>query len=300
MKVVLGTLNFSSLEPTTAAALIGTYASQGVSMKCIDTAAYYKNESFIAKYVDESWHIQTKADPWPDHDFSRAKEGGGLSPDNLKHQLKVSVASLPAIQTYLFHAWDSQWTSSKDLLKSSVRVIDEAYRTEKIRDHFGLSNMSPWQVDAIFEACEDLTVKPTVYQGMYNAACRTIETELIPCIREYGMSFQAYNPLAGGLLAGKNATTGARASWGLYQKMFYANPTLQPLSECMTAQQALHWLRFHSMLNEEDDAIVIGASTTAQLYDTMHSLLRHQSSNLSPHVQALIESSRTCPPDYFC
>lgn len=33
---------------------------------------------------------------------------------------------------------------------------------------------------------------------MYNAVTRQVETELFPCLREYGMAFYAYNPLAGG------------------------------------------------------------------------------------------------------
>lgn len=43
-------------------------------------------------------------------------------------------------------------------------------------------------------------VRPSVYQGVYNALHRTVENELFPCLRHYGMGFYAYNPLAGGYL----------------------------------------------------------------------------------------------------
>ena len=46
-------------------------------------------------------------------------------------------------------------------------------------------------------------VRPTVYQGMYNALTRDVEDELLPTLRRLRMSFYAYNPLAGGLLTGK-------------------------------------------------------------------------------------------------
>ena len=36
-----------------------------------------------------------------------------------------------------------------------------------------------------------------MYQGIYNAMHRTIEAELLPCLRHYGMGFYAYNPLGG-------------------------------------------------------------------------------------------------------
>jgi aflatoxin B1 aldehyde reductase len=42
-------------------------------------------------------------------------------------------------------------------------------------------------------------VLPTVYQGMYNAITRGVETELFPCLRKYKIRFYAYNPIAGGL-----------------------------------------------------------------------------------------------------
>jgi len=38
--------------------------------------------------------------------------------------------------------------------------------------------------------------------GMYNAITRDVERELMPCLRKLGMRFYAYNPLAGGMLAG--------------------------------------------------------------------------------------------------
>ncbi|XP_061251114.1 aflatoxin B1 aldehyde reductase member 2-like isoform X2 [Bos javanicus] len=39
--------------------------------------------------------------------------------------------------------------------------------------------------------------------GMYNATTRQVETELLPCLRHFGLRFYAYNPLAGGLLTGR-------------------------------------------------------------------------------------------------
>ncbi|XP_069435355.1 aflatoxin B1 aldehyde reductase member 2-like [Ovis canadensis] len=38
---------------------------------------------------------------------------------------------------------------------------------------------------------------------MYNATTRQVETELLPCLRRFGLRFYAYNPLAGGLLTGR-------------------------------------------------------------------------------------------------
>lgn len=44
-------------------------------------------------------------------------------------------------------------------------------------------------------------IRPTVYEGLYNAISRTAETGLLRALRELGIQFHAYNPLAGGAFA---------------------------------------------------------------------------------------------------
>eukprot|EP00494_Astrolonche_serrata_P006660 UN06684 len=39
---------------------------------------------------------------------------------------------------------------------------------------------------------------------MYNVLTRQVDAELFPALRRCGMSFYAYNPLAGGILSGKH------------------------------------------------------------------------------------------------
>ena len=41
---------------------------------------------------------------------------------------------------------------------------------------------------------------------MYNAITRSIEAELIPACRRYGLDIVVYNPVAGGLFSGKYKT----------------------------------------------------------------------------------------------
>lgn len=51
--------------------------------------------------------------------------------------------------------------------------------------------MIRWHLAALFSV---------VSQGMYNATTRQVETELLPCLRYFGMKFYAYNPLAGPII----------------------------------------------------------------------------------------------------
>ncbi|OCL07650.1 Aldo/keto reductase [Glonium stellatum] len=46
-------------------------------------------------------------------------------------------------------------------------------------------------------------VKPSIYQGQYNALFRSCEKDLFPLLREHNIKFYAYSPLAGGFLTGK-------------------------------------------------------------------------------------------------
>ena len=45
-------------------------------------------------------------------------------------------------------------------------------------------------------------IKPTVYQGCYNAITRSVEAEAAAAFRALGIRSYHYNPLAGGLLTG--------------------------------------------------------------------------------------------------
>ena len=69
-----------------------------------------------------------------------------------------------------------------------------------------MSNYAAWEVAEIVGICKaNQWVLPTVYQAMYNAVTRAIEEELVPCLRKNGIRLVVYNPLAGGLFAGRVA-----------------------------------------------------------------------------------------------
>ncbi|KAK9427160.1 Aldo/keto reductase [Lipomyces doorenjongii] len=85
-------------------------------------------------------------------------------------------------------------------LMSSLEV-DKLYK-EGYFDRFGISNYMSWEVAQICEICErNGWIKPSVYQGVYHALQRSIELELFPCLRHYGICLYAFQPLAGGFLS---------------------------------------------------------------------------------------------------
>ena len=81
-------------------------------------------------------------------------------------------------------------------------AMDSHHRAGHFR-RFGLSNYRADEVEQIVDICErNNYVKPTVYQGRYNAIIRGGEEELFPVLRRHGIGFFAYSPTAAGLFSG--------------------------------------------------------------------------------------------------
>lgn len=130
-----------------------------------------------------------------------------------------------------------------------------------------------------------MQVRPTIYQGMYNAITRSLEQELIPACKRYGLDVVIYNPLAGGLFSGKYKTSdipeeGRFSDKGghgeMYRKRYYKDSTfealkvIEPVVEkagLTMVEVALRWVVNHSALNVKDgnDGVIIGVSSIEQL-----------------------------------
>ncbi|EPQ58165.1 Aldo/keto reductase [Gloeophyllum trabeum ATCC 11539] len=193
-------------------------------------------------------------------------------------------------------------TSLKALNKSKVRVLylhapdrstpfeDTCREVNKLHQEglfeiFGLSNYASWEVAEIVGICRaNGWVQPKIYQAMYNAITRAMESELVPCCRKYGIRIVIYNPLAGGFFAGKVPNPSADAPKGgrfdpnskmgeMYRKRYFkegyfkALDILKPVAEkhdLRLTEIALRWCQHHSALTPED-GIILGASSAEQL-----------------------------------
>src|SRR5436190_9969135 len=81
----------------------------------------------------------------------------------------------------------------------------------------------------------------TITQPMYNLLARGIEQEYLPMTREFGISTVVYNPLAGGLLTGKQKRDAplrgtrfdpAKGSMGqMYQGRYWHEPYFDAVEE---------------------------------------------------------------------
>lgn len=173
-----------------------------------------------------------------------------------------------------------------------MKAVNDLYQEGHFKK-LGISNYMAWEVAQICEMCRaNDWIQPTVYQGVYNALHRTIEPELMPCLRHYGLAFYNYNPLAGGYLtsryhredADKDIEGGSRFDPNKWQGKMYrgrywrneyfdALDLLRPVAKkhgLTEAECALRWMTHHSMLKRENgDAIIIGASSVKHMEENM-------------------------------
>ncbi len=289
---VLGTMTFGwaysseKCEDDAARAMLERFALSGFHE--VDTALAYaggETEKILGRALrattSNSFRVATKANPWPGGKMTSSAGLGGLDPREFRAQVRQSLASLGEgvdVHVLYLHAPDAG-TRLVDVLREA-----EAMRVEGAFEELGLSNFSAWEVVKAHEICTERGwKKPTIYQGMYNALTRNVEPELIPALKATNMRFVAYNPLCGGLLTGKYASTrdvkdvsGGRFDGNdMYTSRFwldvYHDAVADIASACRAhdiapADASLRWLYNHSMLDgSKGDGVIIGASSLAQL-----------------------------------
>lgn len=150
---------------------------------------------------------------------------------------------------------------------------------------FGLSNFSAEQVQQVYDIAKEKGYPlPEVYQGNYNPVARHSEDKLFPTLRKLGIHFYAYSPLAGGFLTKTAADLDAgagrfneKAIGGLYSQL-YDKPSLREalvewnkIAEkegVSKAELAYRWVAYHSALESDEDGVIFGASSLAQVDQT--------------------------------
>ena len=218
-------------------------------------------------------------------DFKVSTKAPGFSPGSLaKHKILSNCAlSLRALQTdkidiYYFHGPDKQTP-----LEDQCDAIAQLHAEGKFA-RFGICNLSPTDVRTIHTYCSTKGyVLPSVYQGGYNPLHRRTEAELFPLLRELGMSFYAFSPLAGGLFAKplqqiRHPAPGSRYdAMKVFNDIYVSEAAVKGITELATVcaeqgisvlEATLRWTMHHSALGKED-AVILGASTVGQIEESL-------------------------------
>ncbi|KAJ9632167.1 hypothetical protein H2203_000570 [Taxawa tesnikishii (nom. ined.)] len=292
-RVILGTMTFGPDESTGARVTsldeynrcLDYFQSQGYNE--IDTARVYvggKQEAFTreAHWKERGLAVATK---WYPH------QPGAHNADVLSENFNKSLQELGAdcVDIFYLHAPDRSIPFAVPL-----EALDKLHKQGKFVQ-LGLSNFTAFEVAEIVMTCKyNGWVRPSIYQGMYNAITRSIEAELIPACRRYGLDIVVYNPVAGGIFSGKYKTADVPAegrysdSVGrmgeMYRKRYFKDATFEALRiiepvvqkhNLTLLETAFRWVMHHSQLNIKDggrDGVIIGVSSFQQLEQNLKDL----------------------------
>jgi len=143
--------------------------------------------------------------------------------------------------------------------------------------YVGSSNFAGWHVA---QACETARARSFLglvsEQSLYNLTARTVELEVLPACRAYGVGVLPWSPLAGGLLGGvlSKIEKGRRADEKLAKRIEKERARLETWERTCRelgdepANVALAWL----LSNPAVTAPIIGPRTVAQLEGAMRAL----------------------------
>lgn len=273
--------------------IIDVFTSRGYRQ--IDTSRIYgggTSEEIISQLDLKGCTVDTKVYPIAPGDFA---------PDRIRESLEVSMKALGKTKIKIFYL---HMPDRSIPIQDTLRVINELYN-EGHFEEFGVSNYNAWEVaEMVGIADSNGWVRPTVYQGLYNALERRAETELFSCLRHFGIRFYAYSPLASGLLAGKilseaDMQTGrwdpnvSSIAGFLRAKYSLLIPILRELKVVLDKQgiplseAAYRWLQHHSGL-QPGDGIIIGASNVDQI---KNNLKENEGGPLPGDVVTLLEDA---------
>jgi aryl-alcohol dehydrogenase-like predicted oxidoreductase len=210
----------------------------------------------------------------------------GLSARNIRHACEESLRRLQTDHIDLYQmrhidrsvGWDELW-----------QAMDQLVREGKVL-YVGSSNFAGWH---IAQACEQARQRHSLglvsEQSLYHLNARTIELEVIPACKSYGVGLLPWSPLGGGLLGGilKKQTEGRRAGDVAQQRLDRHRSKIEAYEKLCDelgtppGQVALAWL----LANPAVTAPIIGPRTMEQL----DSALRAAELTLTPDTMTRLD-----------
>jgi aryl-alcohol dehydrogenase-like predicted oxidoreductase len=197
----------------------------------------------------------------------------GLSALNIRRACEASLKRLQAdhIDLYQMHhidrtaPWEEVWEAMERLVKEGMVV------------YVGSSNFAGWHIAKANEAARKRGFLGLVSeQCLYNLAARTVELEVLPACRDYGLGVIPWSPLHGGLLGGAaaKAKEGRRASQSVQDELAKNREKVEAYEALCAdmgekpADVALAWL----LMRPGVTAPIIGPRTPEQLTGSLRAL----------------------------
>jgi len=193
-------------------------------------------------------------------------------------------ASLRRLQTDYLDLYYLHRPDYATPVEETLEAMDQAVRAGKGR-YPATSNFAAWQLCRMLAIAEKQGYQPPmVSQPIYNLLARGIEQEYVPFAKEFGVSLVVYNPLAGGMLTGKQTRDRPIPGTRFDNNELYLDRYWHPA--CFDAVDALggiaeksgrslidlslNWLLHHTAT----DCIILGASRIEQLEQNLEAMER--------------------------
>jgi len=280
-RLCLGTMNFGTqTSESESHAIMDQALEDGINF--FDTANVYGGklgagvtEQIVGRWFDQgggrrekvvlATKVYNRMGEWPNE--------RGLSARHIRQACDASLLRLKTdyIDLYQMHhverttPWEEIWQAMEQLVQEG-KII-----------YVGSSNFAAWNIVQANERAKQRHFMGLVSeQSLYNLDARTVELEVIPACREYGLGLIPWSPLAGGMLAGalQKATQGRRSSERMAEQIEKKRPQLEAYeSFCrelgeQPADVALAWLLHNPVVT----APIIGPRTMDQLQNSLRAL----------------------------
>jgi aryl-alcohol dehydrogenase-like predicted oxidoreductase len=299
-------------DDATSTAVLNRYLAAGGNF--LDTANIYTkgySEAFIGDYLAKHKGAPSNslrdrlviATKFMGNMYRNDPNGGGAGAKSLIAACEQSLRRLKTdyIDLYWAHFWD-QLTPLEEML----RAMEDLRRAGKVR-YFGLSDHPAWVCADAQHILRAMNAAPLIgLQIEYSLAQRTVEAELLPMARHFGLGVTPWSPLRAGVLSGKFTRTSRPTeptrvrvdSPHLSEKNYAIIDELLRISSELSehrghavsaAQVALAWLLRQPGIS----SIIIGARTLTQLEDNLGCLDVDLSTE---HLEALDKVSAVSHP----
>jgi 1-deoxyxylulose-5-phosphate synthase len=269
----------SQVDETAAIRIVDKCLDLGVNF--FDTANVYNNgasEAIVGKALKgrrEKLVLASKV---------RGKMGDGADQNGLS---RTAIArgiedSLRRLQTDYLDLYYLHQPDYAVPIDESLEAMDRLVKQGKVR-YPASSNYSGWQVCQMQWIAGKNGYKPAaVTQPMYNLLARGIEQEYLPMCKEFGVSTVVYNPLAGGMLTGKQKRDaplkGTRFDGNqMYLSRYWHEEDFDAVGALLEVAKkagrsavglALNWLLHHTAT----DCVILGASKIEHLEENLKAM----------------------------
>jgi len=282
-RACFGTMTFGAqVDEGGAAEMIALCLDSGINF--FDTANVYnagESEAILGRILRGS-RDQVVLASKVSGKMGDAPDEQGLSRAAIVKAAELSLERLATDYLDIYYLHQPDYTVP---IEETLEAMDRLVRAGKVR-YPATSNYASWQVARMLcVAAKQECQPPYISQPMYNLLARGIEQEYLPMCEEFGVSTIVYNPLAGGLLTGKQRPEGPEPgtrfdlpkTGQMYRDRYWRPAYFDAVERLRAAAErsgrslislALNWLLHHTAT----DCVILGASTLEQLRQNLRAL----------------------------